>query len=236
MNIPGNQESLYPFPDDIVIQDRLSAIQYSRDTFDQELIERCLVMWVDGSVQNFPPVQKANRLAVAAIGYIDPSSKSWTELVTLHTLPCGSKFALEAEMIAVHEAFRVACGLVDDFDHLLIFSDCQCLLRGIRSKSMFSFLSKPDWVENLLIYANMLYDLGITVELQWVPAHSSVEGNERVDKLARRVRRSAQYVIAKERPDLILQQVSITPSPEELIRQILLTKHYKTSIIARKDT
>lgn len=224
MGIQSNLESLYPFPDDIVIQDRLSAIQYGRDIFEQGIIERCLVVWVDASVEKFPRVRKANRLAVAAVRYLDFSSKSWTELVTLNTLPYGTTFALEAEMIAIHEAFRVACGLMNDFDRLLIFTDCQSILQGIRSKSTFSFLSKPDWITSLFTYANLLYDLGITAELRWIPAHSSVEGNERVDELAKRFRRSAQSILAKEQPDLILHHVSITPSSAELLRQVLFTK------------
>jgi hypothetical protein len=80
-------------------------------------------------------------------------------------------------MIAIHEAFRVACGLVNDFDRLLIFTDCQSILEGIRSKSTFSFLSNPDLIPSLFTYANMLYDLGITAELRWIPVYSSVEGN-----------------------------------------------------------
>ena len=77
---------------------------------------------------------------------------------------------------------------------------------------------------SLFTYANMLYDLGITAELRWVPAHSSVEGNERVDELARRFRRSAQSILAKEQPGLILNHVTVTPSSAELPRQVLFTE------------
>jgi ribonuclease HI len=151
----SNPESLYPFPDDIVIQDRTSAIQYSCDIFERGVIERCLVIWVDGSVQPFSPTKKGKRLTTAAIRYLDFSSKDWTELVTLNTLPYGTVFSFEAEMIAVHEAFRKACELTNDFDRLLIFTDCQRLLRGIRANSTFSNLSRPDWKANLLAYANI---------------------------------------------------------------------------------
>ena len=141
-----------------------------------------------GPYKNFLPLKKRKDLLPPQIPYLDFSSKDWTELVTLNTLPYGTAFALEAEMIAVHKAFCKACELTNDFDCLLIFTDCQAILEGIRANSTFSILSRPDWIANLLAYANMLYDLGITAELRWVPAHSSVEGNERVDELAKRCR------------------------------------------------
>ncbi|KAF2490254.1 hypothetical protein BU16DRAFT_147712 [Lophium mytilinum] len=222
MDAPSNVESLYPFPDNIVIQDRSSAIQYGHQIYEQGLIKRCLVLWVDGSVERSPRVKGAKRLTAAAVRYLDFSSKDWVELVTFNTLPYGSRFALEAEMIAIHEAFRKACELMNDFDRLLILTDCQSLLQGIQSRSIFSFLSNPDWMKSLLTYANMLYDVGITVELRWVPAHSSVEGNERVDELVKRFRRAAAFILAKEQPDLILRHVTITPCSEELLRQFIL--------------
>jgi ribonuclease HI len=221
MDSQSNLQSLYPFPDDIVIQDKLSAIQYGHGIFEQGIIERCLVVWVDASAGYFPRVRKTNRIAASAIRYLGFSSKSWTKLVTLNTLPYGIAFAAEAEMIATHEAFRVACGLSNDFDRLLIFTDCQSILQGIIiSKSKFSFLSKPDWITGLFRYANLLYDDGITAELRWVPAHSSVESNERVDKPAGRFRRYARSILAEAQPDLILNHISLTPSSVELLRPV----------------
>ena len=166
------------------------------------------------------PLKKANRLAAAAVRYLDFSSKDWTELVTLINLPFGTKYALEAEMIAIHDAFRKACELTDNFDRLLIFTDCQSILDGLIAKSKFSYLSKPDWITNLFTYANMLYDLGITAELRWVPSHSSVEGNERVDKLAVRLRRYGQSLLPQDEPEFILFHVQIPPNSAELLREV----------------
>jgi hypothetical protein len=50
-------------------------------------------------------------------------------MITFNTVPHGSTFAIEAEFIAIHEAFRVACGLKEECDRLIIFSDCQHLLQ-----------------------------------------------------------------------------------------------------------
>jgi hypothetical protein len=73
-------------------------------------MERYLVMWVDASVTKFPPVKKASRLSAAAVAYLDFSYKNWRESVTFNTLQYGRSFTLEAEFVAIREAFRIACG------------------------------------------------------------------------------------------------------------------------------
>ena len=217
-------DSLYPFPDDIIIGDRSSALEYGCGIFKQGSIERCLVMWVDASVTKFPPKKGANRLAASAVGYLDVLTERWIELVTLNTLCYGTQFALEAEFIAINEAFRVASKLTENFDRLIILSDCQNILKGLRGKSRFSSLTTPGLVDALFLYANSFYDLGITVELRWVPSHSSVEGNERVDELAKQIRRSAQSILAQEAPNHIIKDLTITSSSRESLRQDLFAK------------
>jgi hypothetical protein len=72
------------------------------------------------------------------------------------------------------------------------------------------------------MYANSLYDLGIAVELRWVPAHSSIEGNERVDRLAKRCRRMAQSLLTGKLAGVMLKDITVTSSsPEEIYRTIL---------------
>jgi ribonuclease HI len=215
------QESIYPFPDQVFIQDRISATRYGCTIFQQGVIHRCLVVWVDGSVDKYPPTKGADRLVASAIRYLDPFTKRWIEIVTLNTLHYGAKFALEAEFIAIHEAFRFARGLIDDFDRLVVLSDCQGVLHGMRTGSLYTILSRIDLVAGFLGDANSLYDDGISVELRWVPAHSDVEGNNLVDELATRVRRSAQYLLAQEAPGLEIDQVT-TPGSLHSLHQALL--------------
>lgn len=206
-------ESLYPFPDHIFIEERPVATQYSHAIFERGIIDRCLVIWVDASVDASadarPPTRRANRISASAVRYLDLSSQDWMEFVTLNTLQYGTKFSFEAEFIAVHEAFRIACKLTDDFDRLVILSDCQQVLRGIRSGWGYTSLSNRDLHSGLLSYANLLYDLGITVELRWVPAHSSIEGNEQVDQLAMRARRTTEHNLAREQPGLVLKNITL---------------------------
>lgn len=53
-------ESLYPFPDDINIRQRACANKYAEDMFEKGAIERCLVVWVDGSVERCPRTRNAS--------------------------------------------------------------------------------------------------------------------------------------------------------------------------------
>ncbi|KAL9111898.1 MAG: hypothetical protein Q9227_003748 [Pyrenula ochraceoflavens] len=181
-------------------------------------------MWVDGSAVDGNPTNRKSRLkrlSAAAVRYLDPSSRVWKEFVTLNTLPCGSKFALKAEFIAIPEAFRFATRLTASFDRLLIMSDCQQLLRDIKAQTKLTSRREMEWVNNFFMYTNLLHDLGINVELRWVPAHSSVEGNEPADKLAKQVRRSARWILAQELPDLIVNSITVTGSSLESICQAL---------------
>jgi ribonuclease HI len=156
-----------------------------------------LVMWVDGSAQSRPATSEClpSRITAAAVGYRHPSSKSWVEFVTLNTLGQGPHRALQTEFIAIHEAFRVASKLTSHFDHLLIFSDCQVVLNKLPTQSIFDYVPKK-WIHNLFRHANSLSDLGITVDLQWVPKFCRVEGHVRVDRLARKTRTSSKKYYA----------------------------------------
>jgi hypothetical protein len=58
MDIGDTSEALYPFPDEIITQNREPATQYACHILDQGVIERCFVMWVDASV-TIPSCQKS---------------------------------------------------------------------------------------------------------------------------------------------------------------------------------
>ncbi|KAF2124483.1 hypothetical protein P153DRAFT_411527 [Dothidotthia symphoricarpi CBS 119687] len=211
------------------INDKPSAIQYGRTIFEQSIVHRCLVIWVDASVHKFPPTKRASRLSASAVRYLDPSSKRWKESVTFNTLPYGSRFAAEAEFIAIHEAFRVAFKITDEFDRLIIFSDCQQVLQDLRAGSRLPFLTKTEMLGSLLAFANCMYDLGIAVELRWVPSHSGVEGNERVDELAKQLRRSGQSILAQKSPLRNLSNITVSAGSLESLRQALVENITQTT-------
>jgi len=224
MDALDGREARYPFPDTVFVQDRRSAIQYSREMFKQGNLDRCLVLWVDGSVEapNFPPRERVTRVSVSAVSYLDPCSKGWKDHFTFNLLPVGSQFAAEAEFIAIHEAFRIACSFKDSVDRLVIFSDCKRVLQGMEDGSRFSFLRKKEMLGSLLAFASCLYDVGIVAELRWVPAHAGVEGNERVDKLARQLRRGGQSILAQASPLRILSNMTVALGPFASLRQALV--------------
>jgi hypothetical protein len=143
------KESLYPFPETIIVQDKPSATQNGRAIFEQGIVDHYLVIWVDAPVHKFPLTKRASRLTASAAGYLDPSSQRWEESVTFNTLPYGSRFAAEAEFIAIHEAFRVAHKTIDRFGRLVIFSDCQQALQDLKVGSRFSFLTKLEMLDSL---------------------------------------------------------------------------------------
>ena len=213
-------ESLYPFPNEVIIERRAPAIDFARHAFSRSRFDRWLVMWVDGSVQPRLPRTK-ERISASAAGWLDFSSGVWTESVTLNSLEHGTACVIEAELTAIHEAFRIAYDQVDEFDRLTIFSDSQTVLKGLRDQSTFSFLLGKDVLDGILRYANQFYDLGLSVELRWVPGHSRVGGNERVDKLARRSRKLAVDFLSQRQLKTRVRNV-ITAKSSRMLRRNLL--------------
>lgn len=117
---------------------------------------------------------------------------------------------MEAESIATDEAFHAASGLTDEYDGLTMIFDCQHLLHGLKAGSGLPYLSLKEKLSTLSTYANLLYDLGISVELRWLPSHFAVEGNEQVNELGTRFRRSGQGIMAREFLDHIVSDVIVT--------------------------
>jgi hypothetical protein len=62
-----------------------------------------------------------------------------------------------------------------------------------------------------------------------VPAHSRVEGNEQVDELVKRLRKSAQSLLVQESPLPILSNVTITTGSLEGLRQALFEHMTQTT-------
>jgi hypothetical protein len=74
-----------------------------------------------------------------------------------------------------------------------------------------------------------MYDHEITLELRWVHSHSGVEGNERVDELFKRLRRSGQAVLAHKSTIPILSNVTVTAGSLDSLRQALVGNTTQTT-------
>lgn len=67
------------------------------------------------------------------------------------------------------------------------------------------------------------------MELRWVPSHSRVKGEERVDELAKRLRRSGQSILAQESPLPNLSNVTVSTCSLESLRQVLVENMTQTT-------
>jgi ribonuclease HI len=238
-------DSLYPFPDSIIILDRPAALSYAKTLSAQEKEKtlssqettrpsqepsppsqvhapRTFTIWTDGSA----PHPRPNALIASATRYLSPTTTLFTESVTLNTLPAGAHVSLEAEFLAVCHAFRIAGKWQEGIDRLVVLSDCMSVLEAFEcgTKERFRWVTQQGYVDELFETANRMFDEGISVELRWVPGHAGVEGNERVDKLARLIRRSAGTILRLRAPGRRILDMTLTPESWDDLPHILLAE------------
>jgi ribonuclease HI len=159
-----------------------------------------LILWVDGSVSRKPSSSGA---AVVYKRKIHDSD--WVKEAFCLTDINGSH---EAELFAIRAALQTAVGKAQpaernndtDGDHgpaitkVIIFSDSQSALNHIPkpppSGSKITMMKEDRLAWSIATESFRLNQLGISLELRWVPAHMDVPGNEEADKVAKR---AAQY-------------------------------------------
>jgi hypothetical protein len=198
-------ESLYPFPDQIHIQDRQNAKEIAETIDRQPVPPRTLIIWADGSAN-----PRTNDPCAGAISYIHPVSNTRTDSIAISHL-CES---VSSEIVALWEAFRHAAALTEYFDELVVFSDCQSAL-CMPLLLNYSFATKS-LIRDVVEWANRFYDQGILVNLHWAPRDVNVEAQKRVDQLARAYRRIAALVAPKEmlEYEIPFPPISFAPQPE----------------------
>jgi ribonuclease HI len=198
-------EPLYPFPDQIHIQDKQSAKVFAETIDRQPVSPRTLIIWADGSAN-----PRTNDPCAGAISYIHPVTNTRTDSIAISHL----SESVSSEIIALWEAFQHAAALTEHFDELIVFSDCQSAL------CMPLLLNHPfaakSLIDDVLEWANRFYDQGIQVNLHWTPRDVHVEAQKRVDQLARVYRRIATLVAPKEimEYDIPFPPISFAPQPE----------------------
>ncbi|KAF2001406.1 hypothetical protein P154DRAFT_596569 [Amniculicola lignicola CBS 123094] len=177
-------ESLYPFPDAIIIAEKRAAAAFAHSLYRQGATPRTLVLWVDGSADCPDRLTPCS----SAIGYHDPLTLIWKEEVHIClSIPIESP-SQEAELLAIREGFKKAMTLTEHFDKLILLSDSQSTLSGI-GKMSCTALKNMLFLDDVLECANGMYDAGIEVELHWVPSEAKVTGHVRVDQHSREYRK-----------------------------------------------
>jgi hypothetical protein len=199
-----SQESLYPYPNRIHIQDRPTAKAFAESISHQPIPTSTLTIWADGSASPIP-----NHPCAGAISYIHPLTHTRTESVVVSHLSSSTT----SEILAIWEAFRHAATLTEYFDNLTVFSDAQnalCMLLVDNSSEAQGL------VLDITVWANRFYDEGIRVDLRWTPRDVHVEAQKRVDGLSRAYRRTAALVVPAEvlEFDVVFLPISFAPQPE----------------------
>jgi hypothetical protein len=199
-----SQESLYPYPNQIHIQDRPTAKAFAESISHQPIPTSTLTIWADGSASPIP-----NHPCAGAISYIHPLTYTRTESVAVSHLSSSTT----SEILAIWEAFRHAASLTSHFDSLTVFSDAQNALYMLLVDNSSE---AQDLIRDIIMWANRFYDEGIRVDLRWTPRDVHVEAQKRVDGLSRAYRRIAALVAPAEvlEFDVAFLPISFAPQPE----------------------
>jgi ribonuclease HI len=211
-------ESLYPYPDQIHIKDRQSAKAFAETIDRQPLHLRTLIIWADGSANT-----RTNNPSAGAISYIHPVTNIRTDSIAVSHLT----ESMDSEIVALWEAFRHAAALIEYFDELVVFSDCQSAL-CMPLLLEYSTAAKS-LIRDIVEWANKFYNQGIRVDLHWTPRDVDVEAQKRVDQLAKAYRKIAALVAPKEMMDyeLAFPPISFAAQPEVEAIEVLRDAMHK---------
>ncbi|KAL7898089.1 hypothetical protein HDV63DRAFT_394537 [Trichoderma sp. SZMC 28014] len=138
----------------------------------------------------------------AAIVYKVAKSSEWT--VRAFTVPTGStrKYYLEAELAGIAGALGIAISIAKDSrkktsitpQKVVIFTDCQDAigkLQKLRDHDSNRKSQDGTLACKLISRSQYLHDLGVLLEVRWVPGHHpAISGNVRADTEARRTAKS----------------------------------------------
>ncbi|KAI4702107.1 hypothetical protein J4E81_002469 [Alternaria sp. BMP 2799] len=186
----AQEKTAHTFPGAVHVQDAAVAKDFALNTYTQPSYPRTLVVWADGN--------GGKRLddgpCTAAIGYHDPLSGEWEVHITVSHHPSWT----EASLIAIQEACRAAATLADHVDHLIVFSNAQEVLTNLEKSRDLSWGRDEILVERVLQAARDLEELGIQIDLHFVPSRPYVvEGQKRVQRLSRKYKKKAMAVAPK---------------------------------------
>ena len=123
-------------------------------------------------------------LAFSASIHYPPGGPSATEIFGANAPRC---FSYDAEVQAIRKTLATVLnqfedGTVDPAD-IVVFSDSQSALEAIENRNVALTTGGIDAILTLVGHLQRTY--GIEVNLQWIPGHIGLQGNERADTLAK---------------------------------------------------
>lgn len=187
--LPANQEDIEPLqlgeftslPEEVTVSLSVHGIDLKKDLHPHELKALTLNMideeyspekwthvYTDGSAE------EAIKNGGAGFVVYLTNGKSMSDAVP--TGKASSNFRAEAE--ALKCATELLIGMEVAMPYIVIFTDCRSLLQALHKPS--SERQTTDIHNNLRILSSKS-----SVCLQWIPAHSGIQGNEKADKLSK---------------------------------------------------
>jgi ribonuclease HI len=90
----------------------------------------------------------------------------------------------DAELFALEKAFEIAWNRKQlNTEKVWIFSDSQAAIKRLKKSSL---KAGQYYIQSIRKWAERFQDLGIQMQLEWVPGHMNIKGNELADKAAKK--------------------------------------------------
>ena len=132
-----------------------------------------IIIYSDGSKS------EQNKLGAGIIyttNFVKNQSFSWN-------LGTGMK-VFDAELFAIEKAFKIAWENRQlNTDKVWIFSDSQAAIKRLMNSSL---KAGQYYVQSIRKWAKKFQDKAIQLQLEWVPGHMNIKGNELADKAAKK--------------------------------------------------
>ena len=90
----------------------------------------------------------------------------------------------DAELFALEKAFKIAWENKQlNTEKVWIFSDSQAAIKRLKNSSL---KAGQYYIQSIRKWAEKFQNLGIQMQLEWVPGHMNIRGNELADKAAKK--------------------------------------------------
>lgn len=224
-----------PFAGKVSIDNRDSALKVASSEYTNDWCDR-LVFWSDASIRNFAGENQSAGIAV--VWRTRHGSHAWQN----KTYTLRGYFNIdETEFFGIAEAMRLAAAMMKASDgrgqgtKVVIYADNQACLRWVRDFDNVGptrqyLITRQRELAILKKRGKALVEMGVDLELRWVPAHAGVGGNRMADTLAGRASKYGGSVFGGLRfdqlepvADAYLQDISRSAPPTRLARKLART-------------